>query len=932
MSTMDNTPAAIGISCQLLPACSDDLRREKVRLEGKLNGIDFVEVGDDGVTLCVHLFGGVPSDIAVANVRISGGDRITGLRVLSVSEENEPDMHDDVCLRVVLDREGDHSAYCLCLVDASSGDDPANWRAYPGFDPRYACAPLRFRLGCAKDLDCAAATACVKPAPSLPDINYLAKDYASFRQLFFDRMAITVPGWQERHVPDIGVALVEVMAYVADHLSYYQDAVATEAYLATARRRISVRRHARLVDYRMHEGCNARAFVTLALAAGEQTLALDQLLLLVPPPGQLPVAPGPIDAKALDAARAQGALVFEPMTLDGADTITVVAAQSAIRIYTWGNQRCCLPRGSTQAVLLDAPLPAPPTETPPPGTPPGSDGGGTPLPQVRSEEVNAPRRALKLKPGDFLIFEEVLGVSTGNPADADPSHRHAVRLTGVQERVDPLDGSLLLQVNWDACDALPFDLCLSVRLSSPDCRWIDDVSLARGNVLLVDHGDHPPGQCQCDALCVPPEAIDDADYPGLSSAMASVPDACMRCQSLKEECWLVPGNAQYECCVCDGAVQDVIRPAGDSGHALNGSPLTWAEPLPTASGVPVCLLLSRDPRQAQPQLRVCGGRLDEVLISGIPDAGYQWAARHDLLESGPNDRHFVVEVDDDGVAHLRFGDGTLGRQPQAGDFFRALPRIGNGSVGNVGCDSIVWLAVKAGAAPEGIVPRNPMAASGGTDPESLAEVKRYAPGAFRANALRAITADDYAMFAAREPALQGASCQLAWTGGWYEADVVVDPRGAESLAPALAAKVKRDLWPYRRIGHDLAVLAARYVPLLIELRVCVLPDFLVAHVKADLLDRFTAGLRSDGVPGFFHPDCLLLGSPVYASALIAEAQAVAGVAHVELITLAREEGGVSGDVPADGVLHLASMEIAQIDSSPDHPDRGSITFIMGGGR
>src|SRR5690606_5996430 len=42
---------------------------------------------------------------------------------------------------------------------------------------------------------------------------------------------------------------------------YYQDAVAQEAYLGTARRRISVRRHARLVDYFLHEGCNARAFV-----------------------------------------------------------------------------------------------------------------------------------------------------------------------------------------------------------------------------------------------------------------------------------------------------------------------------------------------------------------------------------------------------------------------------------------------------------------------------------------------------------------------------------------------------------------------------------------------------------------------------------------------------------------------------------------------
>ena len=63
-----------------------------------------------------------------------------------------------------------------------------------------------------------------------------------------------MPGWTERHAADLGVALVEILAYVADHLSYRQDAVATEAYLGTARSRISLRRHARLVDYRWARG------------------------------------------------------------------------------------------------------------------------------------------------------------------------------------------------------------------------------------------------------------------------------------------------------------------------------------------------------------------------------------------------------------------------------------------------------------------------------------------------------------------------------------------------------------------------------------------------------------------------------------------------------------------------------------------------------
>ena len=41
---------------------------------------------------------------------------------------------------------------------------------------------------------------------------------------------------------DRGFTLVELLAYAGDQLSYYQDAVATEAYLGTARRRVSARR------------------------------------------------------------------------------------------------------------------------------------------------------------------------------------------------------------------------------------------------------------------------------------------------------------------------------------------------------------------------------------------------------------------------------------------------------------------------------------------------------------------------------------------------------------------------------------------------------------------------------------------------------------------------------------------------------------------
>ena len=46
----------------------------------------------------------------------------------------------------------------------------------------------------------------------------------------------------------------------------------------------------------------------------------------------------------------------------------------------------------------------------------------------------ARRGAVALAPGDVLLFEEVIGPETGDTADADPQHRHAVRLLDRRRR------------------------------------------------------------------------------------------------------------------------------------------------------------------------------------------------------------------------------------------------------------------------------------------------------------------------------------------------------------------------------------------------------------------------------------------------------------------------------------------------------------------
>src|SRR5262249_52051088 len=148
-----------------------------------------------------------------------------------------------------------------------------------------------------------------------------------------------------------------------------QDAVATEAYLLTARSRVSLRRHAFLVDYRVHDGCNARTWIRLTVA---QDVFFDRTTARfhTHAPG-MPAVIKDNEQAALDA----GVVVFESM-----ENATLHPEHNVMAFYTWGEADCCLARGATQATLL----------------------GSYP----------------KLQIGDVLIFAEVKGPHTGAEADA----------------------------------------------------------------------------------------------------------------------------------------------------------------------------------------------------------------------------------------------------------------------------------------------------------------------------------------------------------------------------------------------------------------------------------------------------------------------------------------------------------------------------------
>ena len=808
--------------------CQNENRRRRVGQSTTLNGIDFLEVLSDQKRLAVHFLHPLPGlgavnpvpadpskELKADNFVIEGGVRLTGIKVKpNVTRAND-------VLTIEADAAGDFSTYTLRLVKS-----PIDLYAPDGFDPQLAAVDFSFKVDCPGDFDCAPEPICPPEVLPEPEIDYLAKDFDSFQRLMLDRLSVLTPDWQERNPADLQVALVELLAYVGDQLSYTQDAVATEAYLGTARKRVSIRRHARLLDYFMHDGCNARTWVTFEV---EKNRSADGKLLAA---GQYPLLSGGTLSGPIvdpDPTKLARVLAENPIAFETLIDVTLHASHSRIEFYTWSDGNCCLPRGSTRATLLDFP-------------------------------------PLHLTPNDFLLLEEVVSPTTGLSADADPTHRQVVRLIDIEYTTDPFDNTSIANIEWTAEDALSFPLCLSAPVTK------EPVSVARGNVTLADHGF---------TVANPP-----VKPPSLTPAV-------------------VPLRGAY-------------RPHLDAG------PLTMQGPFddrlePKTQLKPSATALMRwEVRQARPVIELQG-------------AGETWAPSRqaDLLSSDEFATEFIVELEADGLAYLRFGDDVHGRQPTPKSTFSAARyRLGNGAAGNIGADVLSRIVI--GATGAGITRvRNPLPARGGVDPEPLEAVRAYAPQAFRRQE-RAVTAADYAEVTQRHLEVQKAAATLRWTGSWYTMFITIDRAGGRRVDATFEDDIRAFLEYYRLAGYDVEINGPIFVPLDLAMTVCVKSGYFRSTVKQALLAAFSNRDLLTGERGFFHPDNFTFGQSVYLSQIYEAAMSIAGVQSVN-ITRFQRWGKAANEELNNGVLTPNRLEVIQLDNDPNFAENGKLDFVMQGG-
>lgn len=872
--------------------------------ENTFTGIDFVQVSKLQTQLRIYFL----TDVSQLSQRFdvsSSALSPESIVIHNVSEANRPNVEvvtvDGIETDAILNRPyleitvaqaGEFADYRLRI------DDPLS-----RIDPFFNDVKFSFKVGCGEDQEClgAAPTCPLDPQPDFP-VDYLARDFVSFRNALLDFAAQRYPQWTSPIEADVGDMLAEVMAALGDELSYVQDRFAREAFLETASERRSLRKKARLLDYEIHDGRSPSTLVELTVDVSKVNEPPD--------PGSDDEPPEPGAALLIKAgsrvwATSEGGdpIAFEiGLGLRDSANYPVCEKWNAADVspsgeglvpYAFDETQICLPVGATEMFIKGA------------------------------------------IPNDELLFNQSTGegrvlLLRTEPTDPSlPRRRHFVRLIARPTTlVDHLNGDAIVsRIRWGAADALPFEIDQSqAQLSF--------------NVLPVTAGLSRCARFVCEqpleVSTVPPVVVTayDRDYP----------------PALKP----APGPAVER----EGALPIFLRPSL-AAEATPDARTEKREDRPTIFlvGLPDTDtgglgFLGQDLHSAVP----------EVVVTEIGSPGTEGEAEGDkwnwvrsLIGADPIKPVFtlddglwkrIISFTRGGVVHvhqdyatgagfsLRFGDGVFGPTPPRGQVFEIMYRLGPGARGNVPEGAINALVVPSHPKPTMPVfvtgVRNPVEVTDGVDPESTTEIKQLLPEAFKADRLFAVTPDDYGEQAEKLDFVQRAQGTPRWTGSWLSMFVAADPLGAFDLTTTQKGDLTAWMNCVRQTGREVIVTNPR--PFIIDLMIdiCVEPFAYASQVLALVRELLVGSGGGRNTRAFFSPDNFTFGMPLRRSALEATIQRVPGVRFVRSIWY--RERGIQAFRPLTQLQLLVDGDrVLRLDDDPLHPEAGILTLSSQGG-
>lgn len=677
-------------------------------------------------------------------------------------------------------------------------------------------------------------------ALDVPDVDYLTRDYEGFRRLLFSLVDRAETPWNERSAADVGVMLIEILAQQLDLLAYAGDRVAEESFLGTARWRESARRHAKLGDYDLDRGnatCGHQHFRlregrTLLLRAGArvgQRLAPEQdpALRLVAETTE----DAPLDARRNEFSLArsvpEGATIVHLAAADGSrPDLRSLGLRPAMRLCIVDRERgeIVTLRGVRGGVVeLDTPL----GHTYLAGD--GADAAkvlGNLVPIRRGETVDW---QLVGRGGAWLLGSPPAGDTRVGEAGTSPGSFLALRLGPVRRLRGEVEAA---RESWRHDDALT-------------SHWGLANATVGGVVRRLREGEGV-------ALTVEEAQRLDAELGRAADLFRSI--------------LVASGRA-----VPDALQQTRRAPLPGQEIALRDVPLRGRD---------------GEPRAPLPSLWLAGARTLEVRV-GVAGWWQAWAEVEDFLQSGPDDRHYIAQIDTDGHVTLRFGDGVQGAllPPDGRVMVRRV--MGPLDVGDLGANAFdVLLDSGDPSAPleldafDADTPTfNPLPTQGGRLPEDLADLAQSLRRKLQHRVVP-VTTPDYEQALYERPGVAEARASVvarpgaaSTTGG--RIDVVLRPEPGTD-ATRLLREVRAFLRQERLAGTDVWVRLAEPLYASLEVVVEIHPEISPADLRLRLRDKLLGVFRgNEGEP--------LLGRERTRAELYAAIEGVPGVMYSELV-------------------------------------------------
>lgn len=671
----------------------------------------------------------------------------------------------------------------------------------------------------------------IDPRDMKPDIDYLTRDYRGLRDFMLALRGKLDTAWTESSAADVGVTVLEALAYRLDHLAYAGDRVASEAFIGTARSRQAVRRHAALGDHLLDRGSTSSGYQHFALREGELELA---------------------------AMTSVGTRLSPEATEDGRDIFQTTQALTLDQRRNSFHLRKSLPAGSSLVWLA------------------GSGGQGLALWSLGFR----PGMLIALVSRDHAEIAEISRVQSSALVLATPCQHtyHAGtsdRAASVLANIAPvrrgqLTGWRLLGTGGRDLEGGPRAHYFQQRVAML-AALAEELEQHRG--LWAQHADLAHSWQSARRLM-------DLAVCRLRTTVAALSgDLANRLIELLDE------------------AETLLRSIATSlDLALSaGYQRSKRVPLPRqALSLP----------QEDAVLFLEDTRTIEVvtLTSGQVT---RWDEVEDFLRSGPNDRHYVVEIADIRRVAIRFGDGAHGAMPAPGAPILARWVTGDPALADVGRGA---LSRPLGPHTDLLECSNPTSTSGWRAPEELSKV----PGRIRRELslpATAITESDLVSLLERDQDVAEAAV-VADKAGAVEASVRLRP---SARALDVLPRLKSSLRGRRLIGTRIDLKLAR--PLFVNVTATV-----KVHPEAE--PRETMNLCASNIIDFINEARThQLGAPISRAELHRVIESTNGVMWGDVASFARTDR--SQRRPAE-TIQPAYDQVLRSRNLPDNPASGKI--------